>query len=262
MLTNLKQAAYLWYEKDSDSSAAVVAYYSLFAAVPLILLSVTVVSWLYGTDLVVATLYKWGEVFPRELRTLLHAAVLNLKSLSVGWHVPFFGILFFSGMVIVFFNAMASGLQRQWDLPRRRLKGWFRKAYRSVIFTAVFEVYLVTIVAVDYILGGLASIFSGLATVLSALFFLGVTTVLFALAYHILPEEHPSLHSRIVGAFWASLVLALVKFLVTIYLALTPIPGLYGAAGVLFVLLLWSYVFAAVFYFGAAFAWVKDGKIN
>lgn len=260
LIDNIKNAALLWYDKDSDYSAAVVSYYSLFATVPLILLSVTMVSWLYDKQLVVETLYKWGSVFPPELVELLHMAVVNLQDLSIHWHVPFIGILFFSSMVIVFFNSVASGLHQQWSLSHRGVRGWIHKTERSLLFTVVFEFYLVAVIGFDLMVASLSDSFGWVMAVLSIVFFVLTTTVLFALAYHILPQESPSLRSRIIGAFLASLTLAVVRSLVTMYIAITPVPGLYGAAGVLFILLLWAYVFACVFYFGAAFAHVYSNN--
>lgn len=251
----------LWYDKDADHMAAVASYYSLFAVVPLIVITATIEGWLYGSTRVVGTLYDWGSILGPDILNLLHQAARNMQELSVDWHLPFVGSLFFSGMVIILFNTVATSLNNLWSVPHRGFKGWLSKCYRSIFFTIMFEMYLVAITGFSMWLDIIDHyIWSSLSSLLSALFFIFVTTILFDLAYRLLPWHPPSKKSCLRGALLASLLLAIVKSLVVMYISFTPVPGLFGAAGIMLVLLLWLFVFTAVFYFGAAFAYVYNGK--
>ena len=91
---------------------------------------------------------------------------------------------------------------------------------------------------------------------INTMFFIMANSVLFSLAYRILPWEQPSFGARLQGALMASVLLSIVRVLVVFYLSLTPVPGLFEAAGVMIVLLLWLYATASVFFFGAAIAHV------
>lgn len=71
----------------------------------------------------------------------------------------------------------------------------------------------------------------------------------------------PSLKGCFVGALVSSILFVLAKILVGSYIASTPVLTLFGAAGLILVLLIWIYVWALLIYYGAAVAGLYD-KIN
>lgn len=254
-----KEAAKLWYYKDAQGMAAIISYYTMFAVAPLLLLTVLIASLIYGTKFVVATLYQWGSILGPDMLELLHQSVENLEMLTGGFAVPLFGLLFFSGMVIVLFNSFTTGLHHLWGVERRGLKGWFKKIRNSILFVAILEVYIVCLIGVNGVVGSLAGIVPlVLVFSIKSLFFILATTILFSLAYRILPWERPSLPSRVFGAFIASLLLFVAKSAIAFYISTTPVPGLFGAAGIILALLIWVYISAAIIYFGAAFAYTHQ----
>ena len=93
-----------------------------------------------------------------------------------------------------------------------------------------------------------------------AVIFLVMTTVLFSLMFKILPWQAPAFKSRLWGSFVASVLLYLARSLVALYITLTPVPGLFGVAGLLVVLLIWTFVSTGIIYYGAAFAYVHGGR--
>jgi membrane protein len=258
----LIQATQLWYIKDSDRMAATVSYYGLFALVPLLFLSVVIASLLYGKVFVVDTLNNWGSVLGPELLGLLQVAVKNLEQLSVGFGWPIFGAIFFSSMVVVMFNTFSTGLTHLWGVSPRSFKNWLKKSCRSVVFIIVFEAYLLCLVLFN--LGTqslLGDAFMG-QYILQLLILLVSTTVLFTLAYRILPDLAPSRKACFFGAMVASVLFLVARLFVALYIAITPVPGLYGAAGLILALLIWLYTSTAVVYFGAAFAHVLDASLD
>jgi len=259
-----KLATLLWYNEGASYMAAAVSYYALFAIVPLLLLSVIISSWLYGNVYVVSSMDRWGSVLGTDMLLLLHTAVENLEVLAHGFVAPLLGVLFFSTMIIVFFNTFASGLHQIWGLPHHGFAGWVLKSYRSILFIGIFELYLICLLAVDWlVLNFIGSVPFLELFAFETVIFLGMTTILFSVAYKILPRTCPSLHSRIIGAFIASCLFLVAKWLVSAYIAFTPIPGLFGAAGLILALLIWVYVSTVIVYFGAAFAYVHNkGKLS
>lgn len=257
LLTDVRNAAYLWYDKDADHLAATASYYALFAVAPMLLLSISYLSVMYGRTTVMSTLNEWGAILGPDMLVLLSSAINNLTVLSEHVGIPFLGIFFFSGMIIILFNTMASGLHTLWDIPHQGIRGWFTKSLRSVVFMFVFELYLVGVLAFQLFTEWLSGTADVLGWTMNSVFFVVVTTLFFSLAYKILPRVTPPLKNRIYGAFIASILMALVKSGVAAYLTFTPVPGLYEAAGVMISLLLWLYATGCVFYFGAALAKVS-----
>ncbi|MFT5037326.1 MAG: membrane protein [Candidatus Azotimanducaceae bacterium] len=255
------EAAHLWYHKDANHMAATVSYYSLFAIVPLLVLTVAFIGLLYGKDFAASALYGWGTVLGNDLVTLLRDAMVNLEGLSAGYGFSILATLIFSVMTIVFFNTFTSGIHRLWSLSPHGVEGWMHKTRNSLLFFIVLEVYLLSLVGLEAIVGLLIEN-TGMSVfyVVETLFFIVVTTVLFSLAYRILPWETPATKSRLYGAFVASVLFAVAKSVVTWYVHTTPIPGLFGAAGLMLVFLIWIYITACILYYGAAFAHVHGKR--
>lgn len=255
LFRTLGRAAGLWYEKDADYMAATMSYYTLFAAVPLLLLTVTIASVVYGNDLVVATLRNWGEVLGPGVVELLHSAVNNLEALTYNFSFPIVGAIFFSGMVIVLLNAFTTGLHQLWGIPHRGVRGWVEKCLHSLVFVVALEIYLVVLLGFAYVANFMITDTGYFFYALSKLvFFILATTILFSLMYRILPWQAPPLAARLIGALVASCLFAVAKLLVALYVSATPVPDLFGAAGLIIVLLIWIYVSAAILYYGAAVA--------
>ncbi len=258
---NLKAAAKLWYDTDADYKAATVSYYALFAIVPLLLLSIAIHSAVFGKEFIVQTLNDWGSILGADVLTLLSEAVRNLEVLSSGFGVPIFGTLFFFGMVIMMLNTFTSGIHGIWGMRHRGFRGWLRKCKHSIAFVVIFEIYLFGMLLLSVTMSWLTQQipFFGIV-VFDAFFFLLMTTVLFALAFRILPWQAPLLRSRVWGSFVASLLLYIARALVALYIDVTPVPGLFGVAGLIVVLLIWVFASTAIIYYGAAFAFVHGGR--
>jgi len=260
---NIWAAGTLWYEKDATGIAATVSYYAIFAISPLLLLTITLTSIFYGRDYVVSIFQEWGSILGTDLVALLQQAVLNLETISSGIQIPMLGIIFFSFMVIVMFNALTSGLHQLWGISHQGFRGWIRKSTRSLVFVVLLEVYLVFLIGLDKY-GDVVSQQGDFLWVflLQAIVTLFTTMVFFSLVYRVLPRKCPALTSRLMGGFVAAILFLIAKSFVSWYIGTTPVPGLFGAAGLIVVLLIWVYVSVAVVYFGAAYAWVVDDTMK
>src|SRR6185312_7539612 len=84
----------------------------------------------------------------------------------------------------------------------------------------------------------------------------GVTTVLFAVIFKVLPDVDVRWRDVWVGAAFTALLFSIGKYLIGLYLGRSALSSTYGAAGSLIVLLLWIYYSSQVFLFGAEFTQV------
>jgi membrane protein len=258
MLTSLRKAAEIWYDRDADYMAAAVSYFALFAIVPLVFLTVTLAGFLYSTAYTTSFLQSIGVIMGSEVAALITTATSNLAALSERFWLPLFGAVFFSGMVVVWCNTVTSGIHQVWGIAHQGFRGWLRKCWHAVLFIVVFEGYLLALMSVAYVLRWLAFDWWWWELLLNIAFFLVATSGLFALAYRILPWATLSLRARLLGAVTASVLLLLVKLLVTWYLSITPFPGLFEAAGLLVVFVMWVYFSTCVFFYGAAVAHIVE----
>jgi membrane protein len=81
----------------------------------------------------------------------------------------------------------------------------------------------------------------------------GITTVLFATMYRVLPNTKVEWRDVWVGAAVTSFLFYLGKLGLGLYIGKGAIGSSYGAAGSILVLLLWVYYSGLIFYFGAEF---------
>lgn len=263
LFKTFKKAGLLWYEHDADFMAATVSYYTLFAVAPMLLLTISLTSLVYGREYVSEVMSLWGSVLGTDLVLLLTQAVSNLEGISSNFAVPILGAIFFSGMTVMAFNSLTSGLHTLWGIPHQGIRGWMKKCVQSLLCIFSIEVYFLFLLGIHKLevwfnlgLGDTVS------TVLHLALSFAATAILFSMFFLILPWERPTLIPRITGALVASGMFLVAKYLVSVYVTVTPVPGLFDAAGLILVLLIWIYVTVMIFYFGAALAFIINPKLT
>lgn len=259
-LSILFKAAELWYDQDADHMAAAVSYYAIFAVVPLLFLSITITDLIYDHSYVVEFVSTIGLPMGEGMVLLFAEATVNLARLSETFWIPLIGAVFFSGMVVVLCNTITSSIHHIWKVPHQGIAGWIKKSRNAIVFILVFELYLLGLMAVNVALSFIEPHWLVWQYVFNSIYFLISTTILFSLAYHILPWEQTTLKIRLQGAFIASLLLLVVKLLVAWYLTVTPFPDLFGASGLVVAFLMWVYATACVFFYGVALVYVLSNE--
>ena len=257
----LKQAAALWLRKGAEQHAAALSYFIPFALAPLLLISITIVGVIIGRSDVITLLARWGETIDPALPAFMSSTLTNFEVLTTSYTLPLFALLFFSLMILFALNSLSSGLQKLWGFERFGIKNLFWRSGRSILFVLLFQVYLVaTILSNNFftIIGETAGL--PLLTALAQVVFFMCTTLLIALGFGLLPLSAPSFKARLYGAVVATTLFLFTRTLVSLHVATSPSPDIYGAAGLLFVLLIWVYVSACIIYYGASFAYVYEQK--
>ncbi len=94
------------------------------------------------------------------------------------------------------------------------------------------------------------------AQVVNVLVGFGLTTVVFAMIYKLMPRVHVQWHDVWLGAIVTSLLFTVGKFLIGLYIGKSGIASGFGAAGSLIVIFVWVYYSAQIFLVGAEFTWI------
>jgi membrane protein len=84
----------------------------------------------------------------------------------------------------------------------------------------------------------------------------GITSLLFAMIFKVLPDALIKWKHVRIGAFTTALLFMGGKFLIGYYLGHSQLSSSYGTAGSVIVMLLWVYYSAMILYFGAVFTHV------
>jgi membrane protein len=240
----------IWLRLEMGHYAAAFAYYAPFALVPLILVSLGISGLFYGLPFVKNMFLSFGTVFGEDLTTLVGLAVQNLDVQVHTYDVPVLAIVFFSAISILAFNVLGLGFERIWGKHEVSARSVFKQSLRSIGLILILQIYILTLVSLE----GLWALMEFDGRLIPLLIWFSSISTVFVLIYRFLVAGSPSWRSCMVGGFTAGLLFIFAKNIVTLYLAAKPVLNMFGAAGLILVLLIWVYVLAAIIYYGAIVA--------
>lgn len=247
-----------WFNQDMSYYAAAFSYYAPLSLIPLILLSLSVCGFFYGADFVKNIFLSWGTVFGSDVLDLLNVAVKNLEIEVHTYRVPFLMIVFFSGVSILTFNVLGSAFYHVWGVTESNIKTWLRQTLRSISFVIILQLYLIFIIGTEGFL--VQTDFHKIPFVTSIIWFMSIS-VLFVLLFKLLVKHAPSWRACVFAGLVSGFLFIWAKELIGIYLAFQPVLSIFGAAGLMLILLIWVYVLASIILYGASLANMYDKLI-
>lgn len=257
----IKDAAEEWQKDKASRLGAAIAYYAAFSIGPLLLLTVAVAGMIFGEEAAQGQLLE-------QLRALMgpdgakaiEAMLAGAKNPKAGTVATIVGsvMLFFAAAGA--FGAIQDALNTVWEVEPRADRGiWGIIQERFLSFTMVLGtaflllislVISATLTAMSSLMGNWAQIgFIGNAT--HAIISLAVITLLFAMIFKYLPDAKVPWRAVWFGAIVTSLLFAVGKFSIGLYLGHSAVASAFGVAGSLAVLMIWLYYSAQIFLFGA-----------
>ncbi len=250
--------------------SAALAYYTIFAMAPLVLIVMWVVGFLYGQHIegqeaVQNEIFEEvAEILGREttaqLQNIVHGISVSSKS-GIGIIVGI-GTLVFASTTI--FVQIQEGINFIWDVKPKPKKGWIQMLVnRAISFSMVVGLgfLLITSLLLNGIIAALSGVIGQYFPELS-LYLLNwvnigitflITAVLFGFIFHFLPDAKVRFRDILGGALFTAFLFMLGRYLIGLYMQYTAPGSAYGTAGSLIVLLLWVNYSAAIMYFGAEF---------
>jgi membrane protein len=253
-----------WWNDDAMRLGASVAYYSLFAIAPVLLIAVAVAGTIFGAEAVRGQLSTQidGLVGPQ--------AAEAVEALLKGSAKPASNTLaVVAGLVTMVLAACGAFLEMRWALntiwrvppsPIGALKAfWFTRLRAFGLVLAIGFLLLVSLVvsaalaALHEWLSAFGLLWPFLLQALTFLLTLIVSATLFGLMFKVLPDVPLSYRDVAVGALVTAILFAAGKYLIGLYLGRTAASSSYGAAGSVVILLLWVYYSAQIVLIGAEF---------
>ncbi len=243
-----------------SNMAAALSFYSVFSLAPLLVVVVAVVGIFFGDEA------ARGEVF-MTLRGLLGAEAAKFAEEMVvaanreedsGFLASVIGLgtlLYGSSKV---FNALRSGLNVIWQVSPDEEGGLLAtvKDYAlslalvpgfGVLFLAMI-ISSTTVSALTHLVDFPAMTLRLADTVISWFFL----SLMFAVLFRVLPNIKLYWRDVMIGASLTAVFFVVGKVGISMYLGLSSTGSIFGAAGTLAVLLMWFFLSAQIFFFGAA----------
>ena len=245
--------------------SAALAYYTVFSLGPILILVISLIETIYGTDAIE------GKIYGQIASIVGHEAALQIQNIIARTAIE--GKSYFATVLSIFilvftattvFGEVQDSINSIWRLKAKPKKGWLKILVNRllsfsmiIILGFLLLVSLVLNAVVDVLLNKILQLFPELSQVLVNAVNLGsvfiVSSVLFAIIFKVLPDAKIRWKHVITGAMVTSLLFLLGKWGISLYLSSGKISTTYGAAGSLVLVLVWVYYSAIILYFGAEF---------
>ena len=261
----VRQSLVSWFRDDAPSMGAAIAFYTLFAIAPILMIVIWTAGKFIGPEIVQDHILSQmhtllGDPGADAVRDLLLSAKYSRRS-GFSTAVGIAAVLIAATSV---FAELQNSLHRIWRTPPRTVvEGlWHALRIRLLSFGLVLGVgflLLVSLVAsagfegLGSWLGGAVRQWQGLVFALDLVMGMAIATLLFALIYKYVPREDIAWGDVWVGGLVTAVLFTAGKLVIVVYLGKIALSSAYGVAGSFLVLLLWVYYSAQIFLLGAEF---------
>lgn len=277
----LKTTYQEWSANKAPRLAAALAYYTLFALAPLLVIVVQLGALAIGFGQahghhhqIQATLLSHLKMTlgPSGAQAVADMVQATVEKESAGW---FSSLLGYAMMMLAaggLFGSLQDALNTIWEVPSRTDQRFVEKV-KERFATYAMVGGIAFLLLVSLLLNGVVQAFGDWALHLlpQAAFFLTainlvvaalLATLLFAMIFKILPDIKLEWRDVWVGAIITTVLFGLGQVLLGLYIANVGLTSTYGAAGSLAVILVWVYYSAQILLFGAEFTRVYALRVG
>jgi membrane protein len=253
-----------WSKDDVPRLGASLAYYTLFAIGPILVIAIAIAGMVYGPEAV------RGQIVGEISGLIGRQGAEAVQSILQSAHQSRTGFAVVIGTVTLLLGASGAFLELQHALntlfrvktdPKKSgLERLLLSRLRSFGMVVSIGFLLLVSLVVSAALAAVATRIQRsslgwpvLLQAINMIVSLAVMTLLFGLIYRLLPDVRLAWRDVWIGAFVTSLLFSIGKFLIGLYLGHSGVASSYGAAGSIVVLLVWVYYSAQVILLGAEF---------
>jgi len=257
-----REAARGWSDHRAQRLGAALAFYTTLALAPLTIIAIAVAGYFFGEEaarggIVDQIEHLVGKDGAIAIEALIQKASEPHQSriatvISIG--------LFLFGATGVFAE-LKDSLDTIWEVKRKPGLGlWTMIRTQLLSFTVVVGTGFLLLVSL--LLTAMLTAFTQwlsqwlpvtvlTAHLLDVVVSLVVITFLFALIFKLLPDVTVSWKDVWMGAVLTAVLFMIGKFLIGVYIGSASVGSIYGAAGSLVVILVWTYYSSQILFFGA-----------
>jgi membrane protein len=251
-----------WFQDDGPQLGAAVAFYSIFALAPVLVVTISIAGAVFGPDA------ARGHIVDEIAGLVGTPAARNIEAMiASAWHSDRSGLAAAIGVVTLLvaatgvFTELRNALNVMFGIRANPsvLRGVVRARVMAFALLLGFGFLLIVSLILSAALAAAAHGFSSrYPLAASALALTDVATsvlelaVAFAVILRGLPDHAPSWRAIVVGAATGAVLFSLGKHLVGLYLVSAGVATSYGAAGSFVVVIFWVYYSTQVLLIGAA----------
>jgi membrane protein len=267
----IKAAVSGWIEDEAPSKGAAIAYYAMFSMAPLLFIMITVAGLFFGPDAVRGAVFaQIADLMGENGAEAVQEMLAHVSQPETGvWATVVGAVVLVFGATTVF-GQLQAALDAIWEVPdaakaEKQNAVWTFIKGRLLSFGLVLSLAFLIVVSLLFstamaTLGKWWGPAFGAWDTLAQVFTLAVSfamlTVAFAAIFKIMPRADIEWRDVWVGAAVTSLLFAVGKFLIGLYLGKSDVGSSFGAFGSIIIVMVWMYYSAQIFLLGAEFTWV------
>lgn len=257
-------AARAWWDDDAARLGASLAYYTLFAIAPILLVATAIAGMVFGEEAVRGEIVgQLDSLVGREGALAVQSLLEGASQRRAGAIATVIGAVTFLVAATGAFLELQVALNTIWRVKVKEgvnLRAFLVDRLRSFGLVVAVGFLLLVSLAVTAALAALNAWLSQLSpevpllwSALGIVVSIVVTTGLFALLFRFLPDVRLHWRDVMTGALVTAVLFAIGQQLIGLYLGQSSMASSYGAAGSMMVLLLWVYYSCQILLFGAEF---------
>ncbi len=261
-----------WLADRALRFSAALAYYSIFAMAPLVIISIAVAGLAFGEEAARGQVYQqieWllGAKGATEIQSLIQASSDTRQS----WLATIVGVVTLLIGASGVFGQLKDALNSIWGVMLKPGGGIMLSIKEYLLnFSMVLGVGFLLIIslllsamlqAINNFMTGYLPIPSFVAPLTAAVSFI-ILVLLFALIFKVLPDVQIGWEDVWIGGTVTALLFTIGKYLISLYLGTSSIASSFGAAGALILVLVWVYYSTTIFLLGAEFTKVYASRFG
>ena len=257
-------AARAWWEDDCTRLGASIAYYTLFAIAPVLLVATAIAGMAFGAEAVRGEIVgQLDHLVGREGALAVESLLEGASQRRAGIFASVIGGITFVVAATGAFLELQVALNTIWRVkpnPGANIRAFVMDRLRSFGLVVAIGFLLLVSLSVTAVLAvlntwliDLSPATPALWNAASTLLSLVVTTGLFALLFRFLPDVRLRWRDVTIGAAVTAVLFTIGQYGIGFYLGQSNVASTYGAAGSLMILLLWVYYSCQILLFGAEF---------
>jgi membrane protein len=260
-----------WSEDKAIRLAAALAYYTVVALAPLLIIVLAIAGFVFGKEAAQGQIVEQiNALVGQQSGEAIQQIIANASQPKSGVVAGIFGIatLLFGASGV--FGQLQDGLNTVWEVkpkPDRGVLGILKDRFLSLTMVLGVGFLLLVSLVLSALLSATGDYLKGVLPLPEILlqglhFFISfvVITLLFAMIFKILPDVEIDWSDVWIGAVITALLFTGGKFLLGLYLGKSNVGSAYGAAGSLIVILIWIYYSSQILFLGAEFTQVYANK--
>ncbi|MEO7524352.1 MAG: YihY/virulence factor BrkB family protein [Ferruginibacter sp.] len=260
-----KQVIVEYFADNVIKYSASLAYYTTLSLAPMLVILISVSGILFGKEAMKGQVYSQmngmiGNDAAAQIQT-------TMQQIHLSKDTPIATII--SAVILIIgatgiFGEMQDSLNKIWGLKTIGRKVWWKLILNRLLSFSiiicmgfVLMVSLILNAVVAAISGKLNTVIHGIGDTLIPVvdygLSIGITLILFATIFKVLPDAKIKWKDVFVGALITAILFMLGKLGIGYYLSKSNLATVFGAAGSVIIIMIWVYYSSAILYLGAVF---------